>query len=456
MARNWREKKPGVWAKELGGLEKTYRFLSRVFERTGHEHWGLYSICTASFTPGSDPVKSLRLAWKALRLEFPGLGVVVKGYKAEYHTTTPESLETWAAETLVEEPTRTADEIIRKYPIQDLPTLHYFPATSEVLFLTSHWRVDAVGSCLLLNRLFDLVAEQPNLSDLHWNQEIVRLSPSLEDAVGSPEATDATIESTTRRVTSDVQRRARESIGLAYRGDLSTPAGDAASEAVRFTREASANLLEACKQRQISVSAAVYVALGWTMFALGKGGDSADEFTTIMAVNMRPYLQPPFRTSDHACQAYVSSITPAVQKNVCFEESAESVTKYFKNWHTEDYNRAVRQIYHQASEALLNPAPRPPPPNPPSGVTLSSLGAVDNFLTVQHANGVRVENFRFGVSILSRQVLLYVWTFDGHMHLSLNYNAAYYEASTAREVLERMRASLEEGLGTALPIAERV
>ncbi|KAF6222866.1 hypothetical protein HO133_000917 [Letharia lupina] len=447
----WTADTPGTFRKELGGLEKIYRFMSTAFKHTGQEHWGLYTVCAVDFGPIlHSPAKALRDAWKALRFEFPALALTLDGYDAVYTLPTADIVEEWAQKTFIVEQNQQPDEIIVDYPLRDLPALYYLPATSEVLFLASHWRVDAAGCCLLLDRLFALVVQQPDIASLQWGPDLHKISPSLEDAAGSPEATSPEIEDMAQRVTSNFEQKAIRSIGLSYKGDRTTPPARPANRSIVLTPESSEALIKACKERQISVSAVIYAALAEIMFAL-TSIDGATEYSTIMAVNMRPYLKAPFNSPAHSVRTYVSSITPAVRRDSTFRERTVTLTQYFKTWHTNEFSQALREIYKRSSRALLT-APRPPgpPPNPPSGITLSSLGVIDHFLTGEYDGAVSVKRFRFGVSMLNRQMLLYLWTFRGQVHLSINYNDAYYDASTPQEVLDRIPATLETELGVRL------
>lgn len=449
----WTETSPGTYRKELGGLEKIYRFMSTAFKHTGREHWGLYTICTVDFGPSlQDPATALRNAWKALRFEFPALALIPDGYETVYTLPTVDVVEDWAQQTFILEPNKQPDEIIVDYPLRDLPALFYLPATSEVLFLTSHWRVDAIGCCLLLDRLFTLVAQQPEIESLQWGLDLDKISPSLEEAAGSAEEISPEIDETARSVTGNFEQKAIRSIGLSYKGDRTTLPAQPTNQLMVLTLESSKALIDACKQRQISVSAAIYAALAETVFVLTPV-QGATEYATIMAVNMRPFLKVPYNSPTHAARAYVSSITPTVQQTSSFPERTTSLTQYFKTWHTDEFSRALREIYRRSSRALLN-APRPsgPPPNPPSGITLSSLGVIDQFLTGQYKGeiSVSVKRYRFGVSMLNRQMLLYLWTFRGQVHLSINYNDAYYDASMVREVLDRIHTTLETELGLRL------
>jgi hypothetical protein len=108
-------------------------------------------------------------------------------------------------------------------------------------------------------------------------------------------------------------------------------------------------------------------------------------------------------------------------------------------------------VYHLAkvSAPRVNGAPG----KPPSGVTLSSLGIIDRNLRSDYGPKLQIDKFRFGVSMMTRQTILYAWTFKGRLSLSLNYNEAYYSDSMASEVVSRVAWHLKEGLEVDLNIA---
>ena len=450
----WDSSGQGSWRRELGGLQKTYLLTSRAFGESASEHWGLYAVCEIDFALTKDASSVLRNAWKILRVEFPGLGVILDGCNAVYNVQAKDTdVEVWAIQTFFIDVTKTANDVIAKYPKRDLPALFWLPKTSEVILLISHWRVDATGCLLLLDRLFSIATEQMSTEAPPLGEhDLTRISPSMEDAAGAPNIPTADIVEKSKDFLANFQRKVGGTIGMRYLGNPSTPPNDPASQLISFTTESSEALLSACKRLRISVSAAVYAALASAAFNLGTKPE-AEEYATIMAVNMRPYLNPPFNKPIHVCQPYVSSVTPTVFKSQSFEETATSLTQYFKSWHTEEFDRILRQVYKTISSTLMDaPKPSSPPRDPPSGITLSSLGIIENLLKGQyHAeSSIYINGFRFGVSMLTRQMLLYLWTFRGQVHLSMNYNDAYYPHGSPRSVLKHIQSSLSKNLNIEL------
>jgi hypothetical protein len=211
--------------------------------------------------------------------------------------------------------------------------------------------------------------------------------------------------------------------------------------------------MNACKNKKISVTAAVHTALARTVFSYLTQKECQAGYTTVMAVNMRPFLPPPFDGRKHACQTFVASITPTVHYDSGFVESARALTDEYHNWGSAEFMRSLWWIYVYHLAKVSAPRVNGAPGKPPSGVTLSSLGIIDRNLRSDYGPKLQIDKFRFGVSMMTRQTILYAWTFKGRLSLSLNYNEAYYSDSMASEVVSRVAWHLKEGLEVDLNIA---
>ncbi|KAH8799836.1 hypothetical protein F5884DRAFT_811356 [Xylogone sp. PMI_703] len=447
---SYTEVSPGTFKRECDGEEKVYRAMALAFNKLGKEHWCLYCLCALrfgpSFTGASSIVDTLRQAWKALRFEYPGLSVVPEGFTTFYVLPDANKVEDWASQTFFVESTRFADEIIASYTPRDLPSLYYLAASSEILFLSSHWRIDAIGTLMLLDRFFSILAQPPKLEAIPWTSEIQNLSPSMEDAVGPPEPTSPAMEELARSTIETFHKSTLNNCGLPYKGDLTTMPTVSTRSAVVFSKESTSAFVTACKAHNISVTAAIHAALAETVFGLSL--EDKKDYSTVMSVNLRQYLQLPYRTQAHACQTYVSSIAPTVLRNSTFSKRTAALMDDYNNWHTDEHMKSLRLLYKHHAAAILDR--KGPPPAPPSGVFLSSLGVVEQYLGGDYGNAIHVENFRFGVTMMTRQMLLYPWTFKGQLNLSVNYNEAYYDDVAARDVLNRVQTVLETELGVKL------
>jgi hypothetical protein len=457
-------------------VEQVYRRISRAFAPLGREHWLLYCVCTLELLgQAQDDVllgAALRKAWIALRREFPGLAVLPDGVTAKtYQPPTVPSLERWADETfVVAAADLDPDDVVGACQGRDMPCLYFFPSTQQVLLLVSHWRVDGLGACMLMNRFLSLVAAGSHIPPLPTGDnpmsDLERISPTLEDALGSPETDDPGIEAFARGYIAAHHRTAVHAGGLPYAGDATTSPGPTARSQITLNHASTSTLVSTCKARGITVTSAVHAALAEAVFKLSL--EYPDKYAAVVSANLRPRLRPPYNNGKkHAVGVYVTGVTPAVDRAQTFGEKALALTAFYRSaaWHTPQFVQALRPIMKFHAAALFE---GPPPAKPPSAVTLSSLGVIETHLGGRYGScegeegagsgremagtGIRVRAFRFGVSILTRQMLLYVWTFGERLTLSVNYNKAYYSEAAVEELLGTVRHALQEGLGENLEV----
>ncbi|KAI6091241.1 hypothetical protein F4821DRAFT_198822 [Hypoxylon rubiginosum] len=460
---SWTETSPGVYSTELGGVEKVYRFISHMFKPTGREHYGIYCACTLDFGSSfarRDKATAVRDAWKVLRQEFPALAIVPDGLtKKTYVLPDASKVEKWADETFIVDFTD-PDAVLASYPARDHPSMHFFPESNQVLFLASHWRIDGIGVCIIMERLFSILAAStpPPAAD-SWKNDLHRVSPRLEDALDAPTEETPEIHALAQKQIAEHHKNAIHAGGIPYLGDATTPPGSPVRTHIKFNRATSGALIAACKARGITVTSAFYAALASAVLAMSID-EAPEKYTAVMAANMRDYVQPPYNSKDHAVQAYVIGRAPTVNHSCTFAEKTAQFAAYVRDWCDDEFLRAYRVTTRTHYDAMTKrPAPPAgaPPPKPPSGVTLSSLGVIEKLLPKEYEGGeVTMTDFHFGVSMLTRQMLLYVWTFDGKMSFSINYNEAYHDAPSAEALLEYIRQVLAKELGVTLEPEEKI
>ena len=439
-------------SQEFSDYEKVYLQMSRAFKPIGKEHWGIHCICSIQVHDKDFglTIKSLRNAWKSLAVDFPGLTVRPVQFTKQYQDLDEAILESWADETLHWDPSRQVDEIIQDAPPSDLPSLHFLPQSSEIVFLSQHWRTDALGCCVILDRLIDHLGAKQVPAELSRTAR-PQLSPCLETAAGASFDVDEEIQTYALETIEAFHAQAVRSGGLPYRGDDTLPPGNTRHRELIFSIDDTDHIAQACRSQDFTVSAAIHTALARAYFSFTDVEEQKQKgYTTVMAVNARPHLQSPYDQPSHACQSYVASITPTVPYNADFATTAQDLTHQYKTWCNDKLLKSLCWAYKYHLEKLTKPRRAPtgadaPPPKPPSGVTLSSLGIVEKHLRSEHGS-VSVAKFRFGVSMMTRQTLLYAWTFRGELTLSLDYNEAYYSEEMAQEVLDKVRGHLVAGL----------
>ncbi|RDW58831.1 hypothetical protein BP6252_13307 [Coleophoma cylindrospora] len=469
----WEEIESGVYRAGLGGSEKIYHRVSGLFAHLKKEHYRVHCACSLEFGAGfqgRDPAAALKEAWKTLRTELPTLGVIADGSNHKiYRVLDAQAEQDWLDRTFfLEPPGKTSNEVIAREP-SDFPTLHFLPSSSEVVFLCSHWRIDALGTNWVLDRLLTLLATPATANPVP--PTIDAISPALEDAYGAPDPWTPEQEEYARFHIQRFRENSFPNDRLRYKGDAQTPPGNPVRATIIFTRESTAALIAACKSHDITVTTATMAALGQAVFALADlDGREKCDYTFATSINVRPKLQPPYDTRAHATQTYVAGTGCRVRRGANLIESAQALRQHFKAMYDDDrILQSLRAIYRFNSDAtpvnqkkgpavngaLPKPETQAPPP-PPSNITISSLGIIDEYVTGEYGKGadgkpvVRVREYNFGIEMMTRQMVTYVGTFQGRLQLAVSYNDGYYDEDVPKDVLIRVKEALAQGLGLEL------
>ena len=449
----WKESKAGTWLDEFDGAEKVFFKMSQAFLRVGKEHGSVNAVCKIGLQTSAlkRPLETLfRDAWKALRFEFPALTVVAEGSKKVYLPPTAERVEHWIEETFSVNTAFSAKKIVPTLHLQKLPCLIFLPLSSEIIFHCSHWRIDALGTCMVLDRLFELVSQGTKGYLPRWDLEYQNLSPSLEDAFGAPRTWSPAMEVMAETVRRRNFETAYPSAGLPFTGDMTTEPTLSQSQSLEFTTEATRVLIAACKVHGISVTAAIHAASAEVVFDMSKYNNSHD-YSTVVSANLRNHLTAPQQSikAAYACGTYVTGITHTVRRVDDFITRSSQLTKAYRgDWETMEYMTALRPIYEVHGEALLANG-RSRARLPASNVTVSSLGVIERYMRSDHGALV-VENFRLGSAIMTRQPTLYIWTFRGRLTMSIDYNESYYSIDAVTALLRSIRSCLEKELRLSL------
>lgn len=480
----WEEIESGVYRAEFGGSEKIYNRVGGLFAHLKKEHYRVHFVCSLEFGSdfqGRDPATAVKEAWKTLRTELPTLGVIADGSTHKiYRVLDAQGEQDWLDTTFfLEPPGKTSNEVIAREP-SDFPTLHFLPSSSEVVFSCSHWRIDALGTNWVLDRLFTLLATPKAAKPVP--PTVDSISPALEEAYGAPDPWTPEQEDYAR---SHIQRFRENSFPndrLRYKGDAKTPPGNPVRATIIFTPESTASLIAACKSHNISVTTATMSALGQAVFALADIDNREPkrekyDYTFATSINVRLKLQPPYHSRAHATQTYVAGTGCRVRRGVSLIESAQALRQHFKAAYDDDrilqslraiykFNSNATPVNQKKEEGAPNgtlPTPEGPapaalasPPPPPSNITISSLGIIDEYVTGEYGKGadgkpaVRVREYNFGIDMMTRQMVTYVGTFRGRLQLAVSYNDGYYDEDVPKDVLIRVKEALAQGLGLEL------
>jgi len=302
-----------------------------------------------------------------------------------------------------------------------VPTCHYIPHSSEILIHTSHWRTDGIGAIHLLRNFFRALATPRHVE---FGGEGKNITPSMDELAGftidpTPEADQAST-----------------AFAMEYFGNLPTislpteanqlPGPTHRSELV-LGPKTTATIVAGCKAHNLSIASALHTASILATQSLDPAKSIDKKYTSFGAINYRPYLPSEYSDpSTHPVSVNMLGL-PITMTPSTFAETAIQVQKFYKQpLSLEETNfRSIMAPYIRKFTAM---AITPPPPDMaiPSEPTLNSVGIVDNFLDKTYGDKIEITKFWLCVEMLTRQLDLYVWTWEGRMVVSGCYNSKFF------------------------------
>ena len=452
---SWSEISPGWHQRPLGENEQFIKLIGDRAHPAGREQWsvtatGKFKACDNR--TGGEWSDILREAWKLLRFEHPSIASTVTGDVLEYVTPTESSLAEWLKETffVVEGPSISADDLISSLKPSPFVTVHFLPHRWEIVVHTAHWRTDGYGAFQLLNAFFTAVASVVDSvpTQLSWGEESTRLVPSVETALDLPVASTAQIETVARQYLA-TGAYLPGTVGIAYRGDLTTRPGGTRSVRLQVPKTTTAAIAAACQTHGVDLFSAVHAALAAVNFAKAPANTRDKHYTSTIRLSLRQHLPEPYNSPALASGLYTGGYLFKVAPTNSWTENAKQYQAEYERGVTKEFLESRRQYAILGLEALR----RGMPPPPVSNVDISIVEAADklvNPILETKSGPIEILELSLGVETLNRQTYLFSWMFRGHLEFNLWYNEAYYDVAMAAEVLETLRDILVKELQVEL------
>lgn len=427
----WSKVRDGRYERALGENETFIKIIGDAALPLNREHWAMNYI--AAIKPiGSLVQENLSSifyeAWKTLRFKHPTIAAyVVNEMTYVYDVPDHVALEKWASETFKVIEGKTVDELIASIGVSCYATMYYLPKTNELVGHSQHWRTDGVGGFLLMDDFLALAASSPppEASNLPWGEEVIRLVPSIEEAaslVTSP--AEAEKELGAKCVGSF--GHAAGAIGILSPTPPETLPGGTKIASLHLTEQDTRSVIQACKGRNISVTAAVHASIATANYMLAAPEDQDKHYTSTIRYSFRPYLPTPYSGREYAATLYTTGWMVPVPAASSWDERAKFYHTEYRKGLSKEYISAHRE-YAIGLCKLARSLPAGTPS--PTDVDISSLGVVEQFLDREKGTverGIQVERVSGGLEMMNRQCVCHVWTFRDQLCLNLVYNEAFY------------------------------
>jgi hypothetical protein len=403
----------------------------------GWSVWSSIKLCSVPNSCDNNEVliNQLHRAWIRILYEQPQLASTYDFHErtCTYITATEESLTTRLEETFIIE-----EDSQNSIASRNKPILCFEKSTRRLSFRAPHYYIDGIGVILLLG---DIVKFLSNPQRTAFGDEVKNLPPVFDIAACVPERQAADLERGARLTQKFLENQ--PSIGLPFQDHPSAP--HSVSE-ICLSIEDSNNIASPCKARGLTVTHAVHAALIQATAELNPEA-AAKYYTSIHIYNWRLHVQPKYqRQSTLHCSAF-----PMVVENPStrdFEGLSEEMKKLYVGTNQDKTIAKAHSPWRSGLVTALSAAG-----NPPAGSTpmLSSLGVIEKLLP-EEVEGVKIEDFRFGIDIKGPVVTVYLWNWGGRINFSAAWDRGSFQEGEIDEFLSRIVGKLATPLGVTVSL----
>ncbi|TMW55393.1 hypothetical protein Poli38472_013284 [Pythium oligandrum] len=490
----WKQVKLGVWSRAIDEAEHFYAALVHQYASCGRMMFAITGHVSVS-TPvpvGSTPLDAgtrldtaLREAWLHVRYDYPTIasrvhldenGAPKKTYEAfPEGDTASAAQEAWLERTfkLVETSFSGDEWCERDPPAPEFPTLfvlasaghaHGASIRRDVVLRASHDTLDGMGALMLFDRLLQhasTILESPTpVSRPAFGSEHTRLSPPLRVAVQIP---SELTEDEDSRLQAKLQLNqsvwaTKELALLRFKIGKVVPGVHHRASLV-LTKEETSAVIKRAKMMGLTPTHAFHAAMAMATRDIQSRTSEPREvrFINYLVFSERAQCVEPYNCTEHAVAVYhslgedvlvVDLQVPAVNNEPSlasqieeFKSIAETVKSVYANTRqdTEHIKRIACSWKALCAPFVAESPSAPPPPQPFSYASLSSVGRIDSVLSTQYGpltvqrpwvTSERLDNF-LGV---------FLSAFDGQLELSSTWNDAWHTKTDVDSFLERCKS----------------
>ncbi|KAJ5703207.1 hypothetical protein N7488_010755 [Penicillium malachiteum] len=439
--------KDGYWCMPLDPGEREFVWFGNLGKPIGREFWVVMVSARVRFS-SDDPALDVRSAWRAQRFIHPGIAVQLIDEEKRYEPVRDASaLEAWCDATFhVESDALSSGDLFKSHIRVAGPqvTCHWIPATSEIALVTSHWRLDAYGTTWILSSLLESLGNPSSDPPTFNGEEVKNLAVSFDEALALPDKWDPSWQQRAL----DLQAKEFEGgPGIGFRPSYpNVLPGSTDRVEIVLSEEETTALRIAARRLGFTITSVLHASM--INETVRRNPDSlAARYMTFGLFDMRKYCKPPSNGPGDAATFRMHWQAINVEARASWIELARSLHDLYHqpwDWRIDD-GIFLRRPYIDAGHAMrTNLSPDAPQPAEP---LLNSLGIIDSNL-IQHQYGpVEVENVSYNNSVLNKQTPTEVFTWGGRMHISANFNEAFYTKEFMENFLLSMKANAFRNLG---------
>ena len=419
----------------------------------GKDEWHLFASAKLHFEfsgfAEDKTVAGLRMAWQSLRFDHPSIAVTNKGTNLTYNVPDVEALERWTDRTfVVDRNVDNAETLIASIGPCKQAQLHVLPHSHQIVLHTAHWRSDGRGILHLLDRLlYNLTCA--NTQPLRWGDEVNRLTMCVEDAAGMVDHVSSADQACVKDMATQLLKGA-PALTIPCLGDTDTLPRSPRRSCLTWSVPKTANLIRACKARNITVTSAVHASIASTNIRRATPDTKTLDYRSSIRRDLRARLPEPHSSPASAAALFTTATIFSLPANGTWLDFARRLTDEYRSRYDDELFRLHRVYYRQLVEDIMQAAEEGGGTARAADVDISSIGLIENRVAREYGRGldvVEVTEVAVSVNSCSRQAAVFVSTFQDCLTLYMSYNEAYHLEEDMDSFLEEVSQSLAVELG---------
>ncbi|KAH9884869.1 hypothetical protein F4778DRAFT_523037 [Xylariomycetidae sp. FL2044] len=470
LKNSWARRSEDVYEQDLSFVERL--FIAFKAPAGTYSTYGL--VIMTDFDYGgrddtdTDVVDLLKRSWTALRYHHPA---AMQQYDEQSRKKVykvlrdPDDIKTWHDRTFTIHYHETPEQVYEALRESDCLILHYFPPCSsqnkqhQLLFQGHHYMMDARGGWSLLDRFYNILANERMREDIQLGDEWTRLPPPLEDLLG---------------ITYPQTQHDMETAAASYQGfddtdpmrmpltqeELEKPAQQYARLYRKLSKETSAAIIDACHRTGNTIGTVWTTSqiLAVTHIQWEKAGFTQGPAAHTMAMfDLRRQIHKdhergayekkdvPYDPHVHDTSCYFTALPFSVPGGSSFRDIARYLGEFYGREPTPDKIRALPSIIQKLIKMLES--------YPKTSVPMySNMGVAEQFLSHEYGDHgeVQVGDIWVGLTHTEPWLLVGCFSWKDQIRFSICSNRAWYPNNE----LERMTALGEEILLQGLGVKE--
>ncbi|KAF3223737.1 hypothetical protein TWF679_000175 [Orbilia oligospora] len=428
----WREISAGKWARDFDPLEKVQNSLSLASPSMLQ-----FAITVGATLPESEVIGDIKDAWIGLRYAHPMIGCNITTTGFEYKVPNAEELQKWADETVIYDSSgRSGKELLLEKISTDAPVARLFFMSNrrEIGIVLRHDMTDGIGSLILLNHLLKILRQEKDVP--RFGDEPTRLNPSITEIMHAENpSVDATKEAHLVKESYTRQR----AMSLKTKTNPSNTPGNLADYVHEFTKEETSTILQACKEREITIINVSNAAMAKTLLELS--GEESGRFCSLGAVNLRDVARAPHNAPERGVGNFAIPTFPAFQVTTSsnFLELARRVEGLHSYWkYKKDAIECVGALPELVEEGFTTAAK--------NGITIPTIVPVISLGIIEKYISEPVQDFWFNVRFATSTCAMYVYTVGSRLRFVFCYNSGFHEEESIKVLIDTAIRHVYQGL----------